>query len=64
MTEAYTRPPLSTEQILHPEKYQAKPDLPTAIELGKLDAGEGWKELGRNVVGEMQLAQFAPPSRR
>ncbi|AGA25821.1 hypothetical protein [Singulisphaera acidiphila] len=55
LSEAYKRPPLSTEQILHPEKYQAKPDSPTAIDLGKLEAGEGWKELGRNVVGEMQL---------
>ncbi|WP_406696845.1 hypothetical protein V5E97_38245 [Singulisphaera sp. Ch08] len=55
LSEAYRRPPLSTEQILHPEKYKEKPDPPTAIDLGKLEAGEGWKELGRNVVGEMQL---------
>ena len=27
--EAYRNPPLSTEQILHPEKYRAKPDPPT-----------------------------------
>jgi hypothetical protein len=55
LDDAYRQPPLSTEQILHPEKYRAKPDMPTAIDLGKLDAGEEWKELGRNVVGEMQL---------
>ncbi len=53
---AYREPPLSTEQILHPEKYRARPDPPMSLDLGKLDAGEGWKELGRNVVGEMQLA--------
>jgi len=53
---AYREPPLSTEQILHPEKYRVQPDPPTSVDLGKLDAGEGWKELGRNVVGEMQLA--------
>ena len=53
---AYREPPLSTEQILHPEKYRAQPDPPMSLDLGKLDAGEGWKELGRNVVGEMQLA--------
>ena len=52
---AYRKPPLSTEQIIHPEKYQAKPDFPTAIDLGALDAVPGWKEAGRNVVGEMQL---------
>ena len=56
LNEAYRRPPLSTEQILHPEKYRAKPDRPMAVDLGKLDAGKGWKEAGRNVVGEMQLA--------
>jgi hypothetical protein len=53
---AYREPPLSTEQVLHPEKYRAQPDPPMSLDLGKLDAGEGWKELGRNVVGEMQLA--------
>ena len=54
--DAYQKPPLSTEQIIHPEKYRAAPDPPTAVDLGHLDAGKDWKELGRNVVGEMQLA--------
>jgi hypothetical protein len=54
--DAYRQPPLSTEQILHPEKYRLSPDAPMAIDLGKLDAGPDWKELGQNVVGEMQLA--------
>jgi hypothetical protein len=53
---AYKNPPLSTEQILHPEKYLAKPDAPMAVDLGDLKAGEGWKEVTRNVVGEMQAA--------
>jgi hypothetical protein len=56
LNEAYREPPLSTEQILHPEKYRVKPDPPTAIDLGSLDAPAGWKEVGRNVLGEMQLA--------
>lgn len=56
LTEVYKRPPLSTEQVLHPEKYKSKLDMPMAVDLGPLDAGDGWKELGRNVVGEMQLA--------
>jgi hypothetical protein len=55
LDEAYRKPPLSTEQILHPEKYKAELDVPMAIDLGKLEAGEPWKEVGRNVVGEMQL---------
>ncbi|HEX8199730.1 MAG TPA: hypothetical protein VF590_04530 [Isosphaeraceae bacterium] len=52
---AYREPPLSTEQILHPEKYRTKPDAPLAIDLGRLDPGPGWTEVVRNVVGEMQL---------
>ena len=52
---AYNQPPLSTEQIIHPEKYRTRPDPPTAIDLGKLDPDCDWTELGRNVVGEMQL---------
>jgi hypothetical protein len=53
--DAYRNPPLSTEQILHPEKYRGEPDLPMAIDLGVLKAGAEWKEVGRNVLGEMQL---------
>ncbi len=53
--EVYRNPPLSTEQILHPEKYRAEPDLPVSIDLGVLKPGEEWKEVGRNVLGEMQL---------
>jgi hypothetical protein len=56
LDDAYRRPPLSTEQILHPEKFLSRPDLPTVIDLGTLDAGCDWTEAGRNVVGEMQLA--------
>jgi hypothetical protein len=56
LDEAYRTPPLSTEQVLHPEKFQSRPDPPTVIDLGTLDAGCDWTEAGRNVVGEMQLA--------
>jgi hypothetical protein len=54
LDEAYRNPPLSTEQILHPEKNGANPDVPRAIDLGTLTVADPWKELGRNVVGEMQ----------
>ena len=54
--EMYRSPPLSTEQVLHPEKYRAKPDLPMKIDLGTLAPDAGWKEVGRNVMGEMQIA--------
>ena len=53
--DVYRNPPLSTEQILHPEKYRDQLDLPVSIDLGPLKPGEGWKEVGRNVLGEMQL---------
>ncbi len=53
--DAYRNLPLSTEQILHPEKYLARPDRPMSIDLGTLKPGAGWKEVGRNVLGEMQL---------
>jgi len=56
LDDAYRNPPQSTEQVLHPEKYRAQPDPPTTIDLGKLEPGEGFAEVGRNVVGEMQLA--------
>ena len=39
--EVYRDPPLSTEQILHPEKYRAKPDFPMSIDLGALETGRG-----------------------
>ena len=54
--QVYRDPPLSTEQILHPEKYRERPDYPMSIDLGALAPGEGFKEVGRNVLGEMQLA--------
>ncbi len=54
--DAYRNPPMSTEQVIHPEKYGAKPDPPTVIDLGELKAGESWKELGRNVLGELQIS--------
>ncbi len=52
----YHDPPVSTEQILHPEKYRSKPDYPMNIDLGAVTPGDGWKEIGRNVLGEMQTA--------
>jgi hypothetical protein len=52
--EAYKNPPVSTEQILHPDKFRTRPDLPTMIDLGELKPGAPWKEVGRNVLGELQ----------
>src|SRR5262249_58267960 len=54
--DAYHELPQSTEQILHPEKFRSNPDRPMTIDLGELKPGADWKELGRNVLGEMQMA--------
>jgi hypothetical protein len=42
--------------VIHPEKLRSKLDVPMAVDMGKIEAGPGWKEVTRNVVGEMQLA--------
>jgi hypothetical protein len=55
LSAAFHEPPLSTEQVLHPEKYRDSPDPPINVDLGRLDVPDGWKEVVRNVVGEMQL---------
>jgi hypothetical protein len=58
--KAFRSPPVSTEQILHPEKFyqRDKLDEPTAIELPDLAAavGKSWKRVGGNVLGEFQTA--------
>ncbi len=49
---AYSDVPLSTEQILHPERYPG--DKPLTVSLPDLSAalGEGWSEIDRGVMGE------------
>jgi len=56
VNEAYANPPISTEQILHPEKY-LDDEAPVAIELSDPTAklGAGWTLLGANTMGEFQI---------
>jgi hypothetical protein len=58
VNEAFRKPPLSTEQVLHPEKYLKDVDDPTEIVLPPLveALGDDWKELGQNVLGELQIS--------
>jgi hypothetical protein len=62
---AYVNLPVSTEQILHPERYPA--DTPLNVELPDLlpDLGQGWELLDENVMGEwytfLILAHGADP---
>jgi len=52
---AYFYPPLSTEQILHPEKYFARPDPPTRIGLKGLGAlfSLEWRSIENDTLGEL-----------
>ena len=45
------RPPVSTEQIMHPEKY-LKGERPLPVRIGPLGLGAGWKRAERGSVGE------------
>jgi hypothetical protein len=63
---AYANPPVSTEQILHPERYPG--DLPIAVALPDLlgALGAGWETLDQGVLGEwytyLALAQGDQPA--
>jgi hypothetical protein len=54
---AYDHPPASTEQVLHPEKYNGgeEPVTVEPVDLGEL-LGDGWKSVEQTTVGEAMLA--------
>lgn len=56
--ETYKNPPVSTEQILHPEKYAKDIDMPFAIAIPEIEhaVGSDWKLLGSNCLGELQTS--------
>ncbi|MHC5211081.1 MAG: hypothetical protein ACYTG2_10220 [Planctomycetota bacterium] len=61
----YDNPPVSSEQVLHPEKYLPGPEHDTPLPLRAPDLapqlGEGWSTVHRNRLGELgtrQLVQF------
>jgi hypothetical protein len=65
---AYRNPPVSTEQILHPERYPDDPPVEVTLpDLAEV-LGEGWNELDRDVLGEWKtfliLAQGQNPDHR
>jgi hypothetical protein len=55
INQAYQDPPLSTEHIMHPERYPA--DLPLEVTLPNLlpVLGEGWELFDQNTLGEWNL---------
>jgi hypothetical protein len=58
LSAAYDRPPRSTEQVMHPEKYLTRrPDEPTVFRGGDPTAalGQGWSLALANVMGEFEI---------
>jgi len=53
----YDSPPISTKQVLHPEKYLELPDLPTRVELTGLSGlfPSDWREIESNTLGELMV---------
>jgi hypothetical protein len=53
---AYADPPVSSEQVMHPEKYLVR-DTPQAVTLPDLATvlDPGWQEVDRDVLGEIGL---------
>lgn len=60
LEKAFSSPPLSSEQILHHEKYWEadKIDLPQEVSIPDIAdlLGSGWKRAGSNVLGELGVA--------
>jgi hypothetical protein len=54
--QAYLNPPLSSEQILHPDRYPADMPTPVDLTLQPADLGVGWDEIDRGVMGEWYTA--------
>jgi hypothetical protein len=53
----YRRPPISTEQVIHPEKYRAG-EKPVVVKPPALATLKGWKRVYANVVGELLFSVF------
>jgi hypothetical protein len=48
----YQNPPVSTEQILHPNLYPSDTPIPVTLPDLTTALGEGWREVSRNQMGE------------
>ena len=62
VNEAYSKPPQSSEQILHPEKYVFE-EGPVTVELPDIadSLGEGWTMLRQDTLGEFLLRVYLDP---
>jgi hypothetical protein len=59
LDDAFANLPVSTEQILHPEKY-VTPDFPVSVEVPDLAAalGDGWTLVRKDTFGEFMLQAY------
>jgi hypothetical protein len=67
LAQVYRRPPVSTTQIMHPDKYfAALPEMPAQVtlDIAATELSTPWKKLKRDVLGEFLLSvvlqQFLP----
>jgi hypothetical protein len=51
------RPPVSSEQVIHPEKY-LEGERPLGVKVGALGLGAGWKRASRGTVGELDTKEI------
>lgn len=60
VNQAYSDPPKSTEQIMHPEKYVQDRDDPVVVTLPNMATalGHEWSELDSDVFGEFSLKLY------
>jgi hypothetical protein len=60
VNRAYTDPPRSTAQVLHPERYLGGQGGPTRVVVPDLSAvlGEGWKMLLQDTLGEFVVGLY------
>ncbi len=54
--DAFADPPVSTEQVIHPERYPN--DAPTPVDVANLsnELGQGWEDIDVMTIGESWLA--------
>lgn len=57
LDEAFRDPPMSTEQIMHPEKYKVERDDPRPVPLADISPslGEGWSKIAEECMGEFDV---------
>lgn len=57
LDKAFTNPPASTEQILHPELY-LRGDMPQPVAVPATPPGENWSSVANGVLGEFYLQKY------